>query len=248
MRVLLTRPRHQAEQVAAILAACGHEALVAPLFAIKPLPLEELPAHPISHTPDLLLFTSQQAPACLPHALCQTLAGVPVAAIGPASAQAARRAGLGPVVLVGSGVRAQFFAQIAAYAPRHILFLAGTPERGDVLGELAALGLMATRVLVYQTQMLEHLPEAAHVALQAQSIDWLLLFSPRSAQAFVQAYPHASPHLRVACLSLAVAQALPAGRSWGQIVVADKPNLHALLASAGLLCQKAEAMLALEQE
>jgi hypothetical protein len=75
-----------------------------------------------------------------------------------------------------------------------------------------------------------------------------LLFSPRSAQAFSQAYRGTGIGLRIACMSMAVAQALAADRRWRDIVVADGASLHALLASGGLLCQKAEALLALEPD
>ncbi|WP_298213574.1 uroporphyrinogen-III synthase, partial [Acidocella sp.] len=76
MRLLVTRPEPGASATARRLAALGHSPVLLPCLAITPLPAR------LSERPAALIVTSGQAVPALP----ARLAGVPVYAVGDATA------------------------------------------------------------------------------------------------------------------------------------------------------------------
>ncbi len=231
MQILLTRPFAQSRALADLLALCDHTAIISPLLNIVPLDWA-MPDEKI----DALVLTSQNA---VPQQHLDKLKNMPVFCIGAASADAARAAGLA-VAGDADGNRADLVAMLAAHKPRCALFLSGHTERADLIAELAAVGVSAHKRTVYRAQAAA-LSAQATGALTEHTIDWALLFSPRSAALFA-AHCSALPvtlknHLRLACLSSAVAEAC--GADWAHVVLAGQPSTPHLLAAAGLLCDRA---------
>jgi uroporphyrinogen-III synthase len=233
MRVLLTRPLRESAELATILARCGHSAIQSPLLDIVALAWD-MPHDAV----DALVLTSQNA---VPQNHLDVLQGMPCFCIGAATAVAARAAGLN-VVSHAQGDRAKLIADIAAAKPRHVLFLSGHQERADLIAALAALDIPATKRIVYRADAIAGFSADAHEALVQNNIDWVLLFSPRSAGEFcrhlAQLPTGIAASLRLACLSEAVADVCRANQEadWAQVAVANTPSLQALLAAAGLLC------------
>lgn len=231
--VVVTRPQAEARRTAALLERCGHRVLIAPVLEIVPVPAL------LEGTADALVVTSRQAvrhaPPLPPH-----LAGLPCWTIGGATTDAARAAGW-TVRGDGDGARAQLVAQVVAAGARAPLILAGADERGDLVAEFAAAGVTARRVIVYAARLVPALPADVRVALVADRVDWVLLFSPRSAAQWRRLAPQGTA--RLACLSPAVAAAAGAADDPGTVVAAQ-PDLAALLAAADLLCDKAQTALA----
>lgn len=236
MRVLVTRPQQDSERLADILALCGHEVIVSPLLSIVPLEWE-FPSENI----DALVLTSHNAVTSRHN---EKLTSLSCYCIGDATAAAARAAGFSVVAACGSD-RTALVQKIAADNIGHALFLSGHEERADLVAELAASGVAATRRRVYDAQAVGAFSPAAAAALQENQVDRVLLFSPRSAALFsvlFERLPQAEKsRVALACLSAAVADA--AGADWAQIVVAHQPTTTHLLAASGLLCDSAREVL-----
>ncbi|MFM7347194.1 MAG: uroporphyrinogen-III synthase [Tagaea sp.] len=182
LRVLVTRPRGEAEIFAATLEARGHDSVLAPLLDIV---LEE------SARVDLggvraVLFTSANgvrawARIGAPHeseAFC----------VGDATAQAAREAGFTLVHSAGGDVAALAELVRAKLSPAEgaLLHAAGSALAGDLAGDLGKDGFEVRRVQLYRQDVATTLPFAAVQALRDGKIDAVTFFSPRTAETFVR--------------------------------------------------------------
>jgi uroporphyrinogen III methyltransferase/synthase len=160
-RVLVTRPRAQAAELAARLEALGAEVIALPTIRLEPPedwgPLDEairrLPAF------DWVLFTSVNGVAAFRERLARAgrdagvLAGVRVGAIGVETAAALRRAGL-PADVVPAEYRAEALADalVPAIGPGASVLLVRAAEARDVLPQrLRAAGARLTVVPAYRT-------------------------------------------------------------------------------------------------
>jgi uroporphyrinogen-III synthase len=236
LRILITRPREDAEGFAARLAACGVESLIVPLMDVvfdrdATIDLEGVAA---------VLLTSANGARAL--AALGTPRGVPVIAVGPATAGAARQAGFdvaavagGDVVRLAETVRATLKPEAGA-----LLHVSGSVVAGDLAGRLGEDGYTVRRVTAYSARAADILPAAATTALQAASLDGAAFFSPRSAALFARLVSNAGlggtiQPLAGYCLSEAVAREL-SRPPWGALHVALRPDGDAL---AGLICAHA---------
>ncbi|MFK3889459.1 uroporphyrinogen-III synthase [Sphingomonas sp. NPDC079357] len=204
---LVLRPEPGNARTCAALAAVGIDPVSVPLFAAVPVGWS--PPDPADY--DALLLTSAQAVRLAGDGLAQ-LAGLPVVAVGAATAAAARAAGI-DVVMVGNGDAAAAVARAQTF-PR-LLHLAGR--------EHVAQPGVAT-LIVYAS---EALPVASS-ALAAAVDGVVMLHSARAAQRFAlltATLPR--PRISVAALSPAIARA--AGPGWARVIVADRPDDHALI-------------------
>ncbi|GAB4149788.1 MAG: uroporphyrinogen-III synthase [Sphingomonadales bacterium] len=235
MQVLITRPRPQAEALARKLRRAGHRPLIAPVLRI-----ELASRAPDWGAVDGLLLTSAQAARAL--AKMPGLArDLPVFAVGAKTAQAARAAGFG-AVWAARGDAASLARLVrdhaGAKAGWHLAHACGEVTRSHALDDLAEGGIRVSRHVVYRAVAVQRLPRAAGQALAAGAVDWLLLYSPRSAEIFFSLVEQAGlsatiAELRIGCLSAAVAAAIGARRV-GQIVVASEPSEPSLLNAVGL--------------
>jgi uroporphyrinogen-III synthase len=237
MRVLLTRPLDDSLVLSEQVSRQGHQSIISPVLKIATVAWE-LPDEEI----DALVLTSHHA---VPVQHLDQLGPIPCFCIGERTTAAARAAGF-TVAADGEGNRNGLVRKIADVKPRHILFLSGEQERGDMIAELAAVHIPATRRIVYRAESVTAFTPEAVTALQQNEIDWVLLYSPRSAGLFCQLVSQLpvvdKSHLRLACLSQAVADACTeawADANWAQVVIANRPSSSALLAAAGLICDTA---------
>ncbi len=228
MRVMITRPRADAEALAALLAERGIETLIEPLLEIvaiagRALDLEAVQA---------LLLTSANGA----RALAETTDRRDLAlfAVGPATAAAARAEGFASVATAGGDVAA-LSRLVEARLDKSagvLLHVSGSAVAGDLAGRLTAAGFATRRAVLYEAQPSSALSDAAVAAIAEGRIDAVLLFSPRTAASFVRLAGQASlalGRLRALCLSPAVAQHAETA-PWGEIAVAARPELDALLA------------------
>ncbi len=227
MRVLITRPRADAEALARALEARGHDALVEPLLTILPIP----DAVPDFAGVQAILLTSANA---LP-ALGGTDPGRPVFVVGEASARAARAAGCGDVRAAGGDGASLARLIIAQCRPADgaLLHLAGTEVRPGLAEPLLAAGFGFRRQAVYRAVAATALSQPVIAALEARLVDAVLLFSPRSAAIFVDLIARHDLSDRLGqteaiCLSAAVAG--PCRRlSWAAVRIAAHPEVEGLL-------------------
>jgi uroporphyrinogen-III synthase len=229
-RVLITRAEPEASALAALIARCGHHGVLAPLAKLQAITV----TWP-ENLPQALVFTSANAPLHLAQGALQSL---PVFAIGPRTAAAARDAGFMHFVATSDGDYAQLLQSIIAAPYRHLWHIGGRDVRHDMARDLQPHKITAQAFAVYDMVSNTTLPPPAQAALAARTLDMALIFSPRSAQRAIQLLGDARLWLPVWALSEAIAAPLRAA-SWCNVDVASKPNKHMLLAQAGLMCDEA---------
>ena len=240
MRLLLTRPQHDAERTAAALSRQGHQVEIAPLMHIEPLTGAALGTGPWSG----LIFTSANAVRGVEElAGMAALAEIPAFAVGERTAAAARAAGFRNVVAGGGDAR-QLTQAVRAWAEAGrgarrdpLLYLAGEDLSHDLAGTLAADGAIVHTVTVYRAVKAERFPARLQAALAAGAIDGALHFSRRSAEAFVDCARAAGAlelalHAAHYCISHQVAAPLLAAGA-PHVHVAAHPEEASLIALVG---------------
>lgn len=229
MRLLLTRPREDAEPLAAELRRAGHEVLIEPMLEIRPLPDARLDLGGVQAA----LLTSANGARALAAATARR--DLPVCAVGDATARAARSAGFADVASADGDVGALAALVRARLDPAagRLLHVAGSAVAGDLSGALADAGFAVDRAVLYEARKAAALSPACRAALKDGRLDAALFFSPRSAAAFVRladtaGLAGACRRLSALCLSRAVADAAGVV-PWRGISVAIRPTQADLL-------------------
>lgn len=229
MRVLITRPRADAEALASDLRTRGVQPIIAPLLEIihvpgPPTELEGTQAILATSANGVRAFASRDARRNLP-----------LYAVGPATAQAARDVGFRCIATAGGDVAhlAELVRRTLNPARGAVLHVAGTALAGDLAGELGRAGFTYRRVTLYQSRRVEQLPAEASRALAAGAVHGVVFYSPRTAGVFVDlvrkgGLAERSVDLVAFCLSDAVADRCRE-LSWRSLVVAMQPDGEALL-------------------
>jgi len=235
MRILLTRPKAEAERTAAALRERGHKPIVAPLLSIEILFDVDLGAGPWTA---ILITSANAVRAIAGHSRHDELREIPVFTVGAHSAQAMRAAGFDNVSSADGNVSDLANLVAARMQPgASLLYLAGEERSGDLAGVLRAQNFTVHTALVYRAVVAENFPRHAVDALAA-GIDAVLHFSRRSAEAYVSAAKRAGlieaalakpSHI---CLSGRIAAPLQAAGA-ANIRVAARPDEAALLALCG---------------
>lgn len=230
MRVLVTRPEEDARRLGEILAARGVEAIGAPLLMIDYIDGEDLNLDGVQ----ALLFTSANGVRAFARRSARR--ELPALCVGDATAREARAVGFEDVRSADGDVDdlARLALKDLDPARGDLFHPAGSKVAGDLAGLLRGHGFSYRREVLYTAAKAESLPEVAHGALDGEVIDGVLLYSPRTAQAFVQLAQGAGLAERLKrvtayCLSPAVADAV-AGLEWAAVRVAPTPDQDALLA------------------
>lgn len=237
MRVLVTRPRPDAERFAELLTAQGHEVRIEPLFEV--VTLEEAAAQIDLDGSQALLFTSANGV----RAFCTAFAPrrpqdltLRVFAVGDASARTAGECGFRSIESADGDV-----TDLTALVSRRLdptqggLFhAAGSKVAGDLKGGLEAAGFRFRRAVLYETRALQALSAETQGHLRSGEIDAVTFFSPRTAKSFVTLIAAAGlgDYLETSiavCLSAAVKEKLAPLR-WNSVVVAARPTQAEVLA------------------
>lgn len=237
MRVLVTRPRPDAERFAELLEARGHQVRIEPLFEVVHA---EKGADEIDLTGiQALLFTSANGVRAFSAAFAPQRPGqldLPVFAVGDASARTATDCGFTSVESAGGDV-----TDLTALVSRRLdptqggLFhAAGSKVAGDLKGGLEAAGFAFRRGVLYETRASDALSAETQAAFRSGEIDAVTFFSPRTAKSFVRLVAAAGlgDHLAVStavCLSAAVKKELTPLR-WSAVAVAARPTQNEVVA------------------
>jgi uroporphyrinogen-III synthase len=181
MRILVTRPRDDAESFAEKLRARGHDVVIEPLIAIRNEPDAKVDLDGVQ----ALLFTSANGVRAFAAASPRRDLGV--LAVGDATATAARLAGFAAVESAGGDVEdlAQLAVQRLKPENGALLHAAGSAIAGDLSGRLEAAGFAVRRAVLYRAEPARELSPGARAALRERTVDIVVLFSPRTAKAFV---------------------------------------------------------------
>ena len=226
---LITRPREDATEVAAAVMRRGVMPVISPVLTVEHLDVE------IGRDVDrcqAILFTSGNGV----RAFCRLSDRRDRHAyvVGSATAALARDSGFGLVTSAdgNSGDLARLVAGNLSAYDGPLFHAAGTAVAGDLSKLLDEAGFETVRRTLYAANPVDRLPAEAEAALGEDRLDYVLLFSPRTAKVFVRLVEAAGlgPSLgRVVavCLSEAVAGEL-AGRFWKEVRVAELPTLEAM--------------------
>lgn len=233
MRVLVTRPEPDAGEIAARLAAMGHEAVVDPLLEVELLP----PAPDLLSGAAALVVTSRNALRALAESpALATALQLPVYVVGPGTDEVARSLGFTRAAK-GAGAARDLVPLVAAAVRSHpgaIHYLAGEALSFDLAAALRAAGCEVCQTTVYRTVEASSLSARTLDLFRRSAIDAVLMMSPRTAACYcdlvlaagIAHAVRAVPHL---CLSPRVADAL-ARLALDDVRSAARPTTEELLA------------------
>ncbi|HEY0651171.1 uroporphyrinogen-III synthase [Phenylobacterium sp.] len=201
-RIWITRAQPGADVTAERVRALGHDAIVAPLLAVRVLPDVAVDLSGVA----ALAFTSANGVRAFADVSGER--GLKVFAVGAATAQAARAAGFKSVLSADGDVEAlaEGIAMRRSELRGAVLHPGAAEPAGDLAGELEKHGVEARRLVLYETAPVDL------AAAQAQALgksDAVLLHSPRAAQVLAKLLKaHPAPQLRALGLSKAVVKPL----------------------------------------
>lgn len=217
MKLLVIRPQPGADATAARIRSAGHEPIVMPLFEVQSIAWDL----PSANQCDALLLTSGNAVRSAGEGL-DALRGLPVFAVGSATARAVQTAGL-PKAVVGESNVAELLDTAIDAGHRRLLWLAGQ----DRIAVLAPDGMMLDIRTVYRSAAL---PAPEDFADHVRSADAVLLHSPRAARHFAALCDDQTVDRAEATLgALSPSIAENAGQGWKALITAAEPNDAALL-------------------
>ncbi len=224
IRLLVIRPEPGASETVAAARAMGLAAEAVPLFAVSPVAWQA----PDPSQFDALLIGSANAPRHAgPH--LASLRRLPVYAVGEATRQACRDAGL-TVALAGEGGLQSVLGKLDP-AHRRLLRLAGRERVPLALPQ----GVSVSEQVVYASEPRAMPPELATRLADGAVV---LLHSAEAARHFAAECDRLSvPRGGIALVVLGTRVAQAAGGGWWTVSVADRPSDTALLAKACALCQ-----------
>ena len=175
-QVILTRNAEDGEKTATILRAHGFDPILAPLFAIVPIPTS-LPERNF----DAVIATSRHALRLLSEADRNRLNTIPLYCVGAATADTAKQLGFATVI-TGSGTAAGLAEQIKRErkAGEALLFLTGDPHRPE-LEQALAPQYNLTLCCLYRSQTCADFPIEIFQKITDPAPIWLH-FSLKSAE------------------------------------------------------------------
>ena len=240
MHILVTRPKDDAEAIKFRLEALGHTVSLAPLLDIV---FEPIPNDTFDGAAAIVATSRNGLRALAASAACADASILPLFAVGPATAEAAREIGFANVIVGPGTARALVPVILAHPAARKgkLYHLAGDRLAFDLSSAIRAHGIDIGTLVVYRSVAAKTLPPPVVARLQAGEIDAVILMSPRTAQMWaslvtnlpVKAGLTGPIHI---CLSRdverALRQALPARPRFvpPRVEVAARPNGEEILA------------------
>jgi uroporphyrinogen-III synthase len=232
MRLLLTRPRLEAERTASALRSRGHEVLLAPMLEIQNLPGVTFGNGRWSA---LLMTSGNAARAVAVHPQVGALRRLLCFAVGDQTAEAARIAGFSQVVSArgDGGELARRVTEEVADKSLPLLYVAGDDRARDMAAELAPAGLHLQTVVVYRAAAAQEFSPQIVSALRDGQIDGALHYSRRSTGIFVACAQtggvvEAAAKLRHFCLSQRASEPLSEIGA-PRIFIAARPDEQAML-------------------
>ena len=222
MKIVITRPRADAEILAQKLLAIGHEVVIAPVLEIVSRKTVEVPNVPYQ----AVCLTSANGVRSLNGGFDLEL---PIFAVGEQSAAAAREFGFRTINAKGGDVHGLVLNIIQNLKPDAgpLLYISGSETSGDLEGQLRRAGFAVDRMITYDA-VEENL---ANLRAEIAQSDAVVLYSPRSAKLWQKQMAAMNLNdkmlqMRHFCLSPAVASILSSN---SHIEIANSPSEDAML-------------------
>jgi uroporphyrinogen-III synthase len=183
MRLLVTRPEPDGERTAAALRAREHDVLLAPLLRMQSVDFK------VADQPyaAVVMTSANAARALAGHPQAAQLVAFSAFTVGRHTADAAGAAGFREVHSAAGDQRdlAVLIRARLAGASTPLLYLAGEDRAGDLAGDLASAGLRVHTVVAYRAVKTTRFPSDVETALTARTLDGVLHFSRRTAEAYL---------------------------------------------------------------
>ncbi|MEQ9519246.1 MAG: uroporphyrinogen-III synthase [Parvibaculum sp.] len=236
MRFLVTRPVEDAGKTASRLRALGHQVFLEPLLTIQFYENVDLQCDGLQA---LLATSANGVRALMARPDAALWKDAPLFAVGVTTAALAREVGFVEVIEAQGDVSSlsALVRQMCASGAGRLLHLSGVVSAGDLAGDLAQAGFQVEKAVLYEAVAAPSLSDVIVDALRAGEIDGVLLYSPRSAEIFVDLVKKAGladicASLEAYCLSANAARPL---RSLGfkALHIAERPNEEALFGLIG---------------
>jgi hydroxymethylbilane synthase len=190
--VVVTRPADQVEELRLSVESMGGSLRPIPTLAFEPAGDEERIAEAVAslHEFDWILFTSANAvhyffESCLRGRSLP--AGLPIGAVGRATARAVEKAGA-TVALTGEGGTGGDLAELflSRVGPgKRVLWPAAESHRPELATTLHAAGVEIVPLVIYRSTLP---PAEARLDFSAGRADWILVTSPQAGRNFVEMY------------------------------------------------------------
>jgi uroporphyrinogen-III synthase len=231
--MLVTRPEPDAAETVARLAALDIEAALCPLLTHETLPTSLPDAEGFA----ALAITSANALRALDErGVLAHYLGLKTFTVGDRTAALAMEMGFTAVQSAGGSMSdlAELLAHSRLTGP--ILYPVGRDQSGDLAKSLAPFGVMVIAAQIYAMNPIAALPAQIAGELQDGSIDAVLFYSRRTAEAFVRLTADAMTRemraqLGALCLSEAIAEPL-LGAHFVRVGLADYPSEEAMMGLA----------------
>jgi uroporphyrinogen-III synthase len=227
-RLLLTRPEEDSIALRDALRRIRVESFITPMLEIENIP------GPAISTENLQGFLVTSANGVRALAARTDKRELPMYAVGDATARAAMEMGFGAVTSASGDVDdlATLVKHACDPADGGFFHAAGTVTAGDLSGQLSEAGFQVIREKIYEAKPVDTLPYDAAIALKTRTIQGVVLYSPRTAETFVDRVNKAGlmmmlAHVQLIALSQNVRNA--AGTTWSGIIVARQPTQESLL-------------------
>lgn len=208
MRVLVTRPLHDAQRTAERLVAGGHEAVIDPVLVIEPVQFE-LPEETAA-----IAITSANVFHAVPQSALAPLFKRPLFAVGAHSTAAATAFGFQDTQAAAGDAYslARLLIDKLSFGTR-VLYLAGAERAHDLAALVRSAGIEVEIRVVYRAVPAGRLQEKTLALLAAGEIGAVLHYSARSAGIFLHLVDEAglreaAGRARHICISNAVAEPL----------------------------------------
>lgn len=229
MRILVTRPGEDGVALAEILGAHGIESVIEPLLTIKQIEGAAIELKDIQ----AILLTSANGVRALARRTDRR--DIPVFAVGDATATTAKSSGFNQVHSAAGNVEtlAALVTEMLKPEAGPLLHVAGSSVAGDLIGMIEAAGFKCTRKVLYEAVAERSLMTSTIAAIKDNHINAVTLYSPRSAEIFVELIRKARlirscQKITAICLSQAVVEKIDE-LHWQDVLVAPEPNQDSLL-------------------
>jgi uroporphyrinogen-III synthase len=229
MRILISRPQEDAARLAELLRARGHEPLCASLLSVRFFDGPELTFEGVS------AIVATSANGIRAFAKRTERRDLRIFAVGPQTADAARKAGFGEVECADGDATTLAEKVLEWVKPEEgvLLHAASADNEGQLKTLLAEEGYTVDVTVLYEVVALHKLPEIAREAMVHHALDAAVVFSPRSAMALRDCIIRAGladscKDIAAVCISTASAVALEP-LVFRKVIVAERPNQAAML-------------------
>lgn len=228
VRVLITRPQPDADAFAAECEKAGLATVIAPLMTVRFRDDWSAP-----QAAGALAFTSANGVRAFARRF--STKDLPAFCVGEATAATAQANGFEKIFAADGDVAslAALIADNTRMLAGPVSHIAGARRAGDLIASLNEQGVAADRIVAYETEEAASLPTAAREAIEDGMALSVALFSPRTAQLFLDLVAAADlterlTHCRAACLSAPVAGIVRAAK-WAAVDTADRRTSAAMI-------------------